>query len=177
MSVSPQSNRTASSTAGYATRAVARRILWALLALAPVTILADVFTSAGPVTLFLLAAASLIPLAWLIGEATDHAAEHTGAGVGGFLNASFGNAPELIIALFAVYNDLPQVVRGSLAGSVISNLLLVFGVTQLVGPDGARLDRRSLLTQLALCAIAVAALLPAVVVGYTGTTERHSAVV
>ena len=58
-----------------------------------------------------------IPLAWLIGESTEHAAEHTGAGIGGFLNASFGNAPELIIALFAVADGLPQVVRGSLAGS------------------------------------------------------------
>src|SRR5437764_14539605 len=80
MSVSPQSKRTASSTAGYATRVVARRILWALLALAPATILVDVFTNAGKVALFLLASASLIPLAWLIGEATDPAAEHTRAG-------------------------------------------------------------------------------------------------
>src|SRR5213076_2186242 len=53
---------------------------------------------------------------------------HTGPGIGGFLNASFGNAPELIIALFAVGDGLPNVVRGSLAGSVISNLLLVLGV-------------------------------------------------
>ena len=69
-------------------------------------------------TLFIIAALALIPLAWVIGEATEHAAEHTGPGVGGFLNASFGNAPELIIALFAVANNLPGVVRGSLTGSV-----------------------------------------------------------
>ena len=50
----------------------------------------------------MLAALALIPLAWLIGEATEHAAEHTGPGIGGFLNATFGNAPELIIALLAV---------------------------------------------------------------------------
>jgi Ca2+:H+ antiporter len=79
-----------------------RRILWALLALAPVTILVDLVTHADKVLLFLLSCAALIPLAWLIGEATEHAAEHTGAGIGGFLNASFGNAPELIIALFAI---------------------------------------------------------------------------
>jgi len=85
--------------------------------------------------MFVLACAALIPLAWLIGEATEHAAEHTGPGIGGFLNASFGNAPELIIALLAVNSGLPEVVRGSLAGSVISNLLLVFGVAQIVGPD------------------------------------------
>ena len=153
MSVSPQSNKTARSTAGYATRALARRILWALLALAPVTILVNYVTHADKVLLFLLSCAALIPLAWLIGEATEHAAEHTGPGIGGFLNASFGNAPELIIALFAINSGLPQVVRGSLAGSVISNLLLVFGIAQLVGPDDARIDRRSLLAQLGLCGV------------------------
>src|SRR6266542_3254170 len=109
----------------------------------------------GDVALFAVSAAALVPLAWLIGEATDHAGRHTGPGIGGFLNASFGNAPELIIALFAVSTGLPQVVRGSLAGSVISNLLLVFGIAQIVGPNGVRIDRRSLLTQLGLCAAAV----------------------
>jgi len=156
---------------------VAGRIFWALLALAPATILVDTFTDASEVTLFVLAAASLVPLAWIIGESTEHAAEHTGAGLGGFLNASFGNAPELIIALAAVADAKPQVVRGSLAGSVISNLLLVFGMAQLVAPSGSLFDRRSLFTQLGLCGIAVLALLPAVVVGYTGWHERHTAVV
>src|SRR4029077_4228927 len=137
--------KTARSTAGYATRALARRILWALLALAPVTIIVHYVTDADKVVLFLLACASLIPLAWLIGESTEHAAEHTGAGIGGFLNASFGKAPELIIALFAVQSALPDVVRGSLAGSVVSNLLLVFAVGQLLGPDRAQLDKGSLL--------------------------------
>jgi Ca2+:H+ antiporter len=156
---------------------LSRRILWALLALAPVTILVDQLTDADKVVLFLLACGALIPLAWLIGEATEHAAEHTGPGIGGFLNASFGNAPELIIALFAVSSGLPQVVRGSLAGSVISNLLLVFGIAQIVGPNGARIDRRSLLTQLGLCAAAVLLVLPVIVLGYTGASERHVAVV
>lgn len=152
------------------------RILWALLALAPATILVDQLTPAGKTVLFVLACGALIPLAWLIGEATEHAAEHTGPGIGGFLNASFGNAPELIIAMFAVSSGLPQVVRGSLAGSVISNLLLVFGIAQLVGPNGVEIDRRSLLTQLGLCALAVGLLLPAVVLGYTGGPERSTAV-
>ena len=141
------------------------------------TIGVNYLTGAGETLLFVLACAALIPLAWLIGESTEHAAEHTGAGIGGFLNASFGNAPELIIALFAVSNGLPQVVKGSLAGSVISNLLLVFGVAQVVGPDGVEIDRRSLLTQLGLCAAAIAVVLPAVVLGYTGSPERHTAVV
>src|SRR5882672_9146317 len=125
--------------------------------------------------MFVLAGLALIPLAWVIGEATEHAAEHTGAGVGGFLNASFGNAPELIIALIAVADGLPQVVRGSLAGSVISNLLLVFGVTQLVGPE-TQINRRSLITQLGIVAAAVVVLAGPVALGYTGNPERHSAV-
>jgi len=154
---------------------VARRILWASLALAPATIAVDLLVHPGKVTLFVLAAVSLVPLAWLIGEATEHAAEHTGAGVGGFLNASFGNAPELIIALIAVADGLPQVVRGSLAGSVISNLLLVFGVTQLVGPE-TQINRRSLITQLGIVAAAVVVLAGPVALGYTGNPERHSAV-
>ena len=156
---------------------MARRILWALLALAPATIALKHLADLGETTMFVLAGAALIPLAWLIGAATEHAAEHTGPGVGGFLNASFGNAPELIIALLAIDNGLPQVVRGSLAGSVISNLLLVFGVAQIAGPDRARLDPRSLLPQLGLCGAAVLAVLLPVVLGYTGNPERHSAVV
>ncbi len=155
---------------------MARRILWASLALAPATIIVHYAAHPGNATMFVLAAAALIPLAWIIGEATEHAAEHTGPGVGGFLNASFGNAPELIIALFAIGDGLPQVVRGSLSGSVISNLLLVFGVTQTVGPE-KRIDRRSLLVQLGLVAIAVVVLIPVVALGYTGPPERHAAVV
>src|SRR2546421_758997 len=154
MSVSPQSNRTASSTGRYATRALIRRILWALLALAPVTILIDYLTHADKVVLFLLSCAALIPLAWLIGEATEHAAEHTGPGVGGFLNASFGNAPELIIALLAVREGLPDVVRGSITGSVVSNILLVLGIAMIFGGDGP-VDRRSLLLQLGIVFFAV----------------------
>ena len=134
---------------------MARKLLWGSLALAPITILVDKLTGAGDVTLFVLAALSLVPLAWLIGISTEHAAEHTGPGIGGFLNASFGNAPELIVALFAVRANLPDVVRGSLSGSVISNLLLVYGATQIAGPDGARIDKRSLLVQIRLVAVAV----------------------
>jgi Ca2+:H+ antiporter len=154
---------------------VARKILWASLALAPLVLVVRFAFHASDTVLFVVAAAALIPLAWLIGESTEHAAEHTGPGVGGFLNASFGNAPELIIALFAIGDGLPQVVRGSLSGSVISNLLLVFGVTQVVGPETG-INRRSLFAQLGLVAVAVALLVPAVWVGYTGDSERHAAV-
>jgi len=156
---------------------VVRKLLWASLLLAPATVAVDKLTDAGDVALFALSAIALIPLAWLIGEATEHAAEHTGPGIGGFLNASFGNAPELIVALFAVGANLPVVVRGSLSGSVISNLLLVYGVAQVAGPDGARIDRRSLLVQIGLIAAAVVVLAVPTALGYTGPPERHTVVV
>jgi Ca2+:H+ antiporter len=152
---------------------VARRLLWASLVLAPVAILLRFATGVGDVTLFVAAAAALVPLAWLIGEATEHTAEHTGPGVGGFLNATFGNAPELIIALFAVSDGLPEVVRGSLAGSIVSNLLLVLGVSVVVGAERL-LDSRSLLEQLALVLAACFLLLIPSIPGWSGDPDRHS---
>jgi len=142
--------------------------------LAPITFVARYVFDADETVLFVLAAAALIPLAWLIGEATEHAAEHTGPGIGGFLNASFGNAPELIIALFAISSGLPNVVRGSLAGSIVSNILLVLGLAMLIGPDHARLDRRSLVLQLALVVFAVLLFLVPSVPGFHGDPDRHS---
>jgi Ca2+:H+ antiporter len=152
---------------------VARRLLWASLALVPATILADYVFNVGKVGLFVLAALTLIPLAWVIGEATDHAAAHTGARIGGFLNASFGNAPELIISLIAVADGLPDVVRGSLAGSVISNILLVLGAAFVFGAE-SRLDRRSLVRQLALVFVAVLVFLIPSIPGWSGDPNRHS---
>ena len=152
-----------------------RKLLWASLVLAPVTFLLRYVVHAGDVTLFAVAAVALVPLAWLIGEATEHAGEHTGPGIGGFLNASFGNAPELIIALFAVSERLPNVVRASLMGSVVSNLLLVLGVALLVGPSGrSRIDRRSLIGQLGLVLAATLLFLVPSVPGWSGNPERHS---
>jgi len=121
---------------------VVRKILFSSLALAPVTIALHYLVHPPETLEFVLAALSLIPLAWLIGEATEHAAEHTGPGIGGFLNATFGNAPELIIALIAVNEGLTEVVRGSLSGSVIGNLLLVLGASLVAGGKGV-LDRYS----------------------------------
>jgi Ca2+:H+ antiporter len=153
---------------------VARRLLWASLALAPLTWIVDAVAHPGKTVLFVLAAAALVPLAWLIGEATEHAGEHTGPRIGGLLNASFGNAPEVIIALFAVADNLPDVVRGSLAGSVVSNILLVLGAALALGTDGARLDRNSLLMQLGLVLIAVLVFLIPAVPGWHGDPNRHS---
>jgi len=153
---------------------VARRLLWASLALAPITWILDAVAQPGKTLLFVLAALSLVPLAWLIGEATEHAGEHAGARIGGLLNASFGNAPEVIIALIAIADNLPDVVRGSLAGSVISNILLVLGAAMLIGTDRAPLQRRSLLVQLSLVAVAVVVLLIPSVPGFHGDPNRHA---
>jgi Ca2+:H+ antiporter len=152
---------------------VARRILLASLALSPVTILLHYVAHVGGTLEFVLAAASLIPLAWLIGEATEHAAHHTGAGIGGFLNATFGNAPELIIALFAVAEGLQEVVRGSLTGSVVGNLLLVLGFSLLFGGRG-ELDRASSFTSIALVAFAALLLFIPAVPSWDGDPERES---
>jgi Ca2+:H+ antiporter len=153
---------------------VARRILWGSLVLTPIAILARYVFHLDETTLFVLAAVALIPLAWLIGESTEHAAEHTGPGVGGLLNASFGNAPELIIALFAVADALPGVVRGSLTGSVVSNSLLVLGAAMIAGGDGD-VDARSLRWQLFAVFGAVALIaIPSALAWGGGSHERHS---
>lgn len=151
---------------------MARNLVWGSLVLAPVAIVARFAFAAGDVTLFILAALALVPLAWLIGEATEQAAHHTGPGVGGFLNATFGNAPELIIALFAIGDGLTEVVRGSLTGSVVGNLLLVLGFSLLFGGQGP-LDRQSSLISLALVGLATALFLVPAVPGFGGDPERH----
>ena len=150
---------------------MARRILWGSLALAPATIFIHYAFHPGEVVEFVLAAASLIPLAWLIGEATEQAAHHTGPGIGGFLNATFGNAPELIIALFAVNEAKFEVVRGSLTGSVVGNLLLVLGFSLLFGGRGP-IDRESSFVSLGLIAFAVLMFLIPSVPGWEGDPER-----
>ena len=153
---------------------MARKLLWASLALAPITFVVDLLFHPGDVVLFLLAAAALVPLAWLIGDATEQAAEHTGPGIGGFLNASFGNAPELIIATLAIADSLPNVVRGSLAGSIVSNMLLVLGLAMAAGQSGRPINRNSLLLQVGLVALAVLAFLPTSIAGWHGDPDRHS---
>jgi len=151
---------------------VIRRILWLSLVLGPLVIALDATSALSETFLFAIAALSLVPLAWLIGEATEHVAKHTGAGIGGFLNATFGNAPELIIALFAVANGLTGVVRGSLTGSIVSNLLLVLGASLIVG-KGGKIDRVSSFTWLALVGLSVLLLLIPTALAWAGQSSRQ----
>jgi Ca2+:H+ antiporter len=121
---------------------------------------------ASPVLVFLAAALGVIPTAAVMGEATEHIAAKTGPGIGGLLNVTFGNAPELIIALFALKEGLQEVVKASIVGSIIGNILLVLGAAMLVG--GLKRDKQvfnrtaanaqSVMLLLALCAL----ILPAV---------------
>jgi Ca2+:H+ antiporter len=152
---------------------MARRLYWASFALTPVVLLARYVVHANGAALFVLAAAALTPLAFLIGEATENVAEHTGEGIGGFMNASFGNAPELLIGLFAIGDGLPNVVRGTIAGSVVSTALIVLGAAIAYGGGGA-VDRRSLGLQVTVLLAAVCLFLIPSVAGWNGDPDRHS---
>jgi Ca2+:H+ antiporter len=128
-------------------------LLWASLVLVPVDIVARL-AGMGHVGLFILSVLALIPLAWIIGEATEQVGEYTGPAIAGLLNATFGNAPELIISLFAVGGGLFDVVRGSLAGSVIGNLLLVLGCSLAAGGRG-KVDRGTAYSALSMVAVSI----------------------
>jgi Ca2+:H+ antiporter len=88
--------------------------------------------------IFFTAALGIIPTAALMGQATEELAARSGPGIGGLLNVTFGNAPELIIALFALAEGLHEVVKASIVGSIIGNVLLVLGASMLVGGIGRR---------------------------------------
>jgi Ca2+:H+ antiporter len=87
----------------------------------------------SPLAVFVCAGVAIVPLAGIMGETTERLAERLGAGLGGLLNATFGNAAELIIALVALHNGLYDVVKASLTGSIIGNVLLVLGAAMLAG--------------------------------------------
>ena len=86
--------------------------------------------------IFVVAAIGIIPTAALMGRATEELAERSGPGIGGLLNVTFGNAPELIIALFALGAGLHEVVKASIIGSIIGNVLLVMGAAMVAGGVG-----------------------------------------
>jgi Ca2+:H+ antiporter len=103
-----------------------------LLILIPVAVALDWAAAAAPL-IFLVAALAIVPLAALIVHSTEQVAEHTGPAVGGLLNATFGNLPELIIAVVALRAGLLEMVRASLVGAILANVLLALGVAFLLG--------------------------------------------
>jgi len=103
-----------------------------LLVFVPIAIYLGL-THASPTWVFLFACLAILPLAGLMGEATEHITHHTGPGIGGLMNASFGNAAELIIAFIALRAGETEIVKASLTGSIIGNLLMVLGLSMLLG--------------------------------------------
>jgi Ca2+:H+ antiporter len=103
-----------------------------LLVLAPVSIVGKLVFHQD-LLVFLTAAGAVIPLAWMIGNGTEELALHAGPRVGGLLNATFGNVTELIIAIFLLLKGELDVVKASLTGSILGNLLLVLGLSFLAG--------------------------------------------
>src|ERR671918_726540 len=91
------------------------------------------YVHAEQLTLFIVAAISLIPLAKLIGDSTEHLASHYGATLGSLLNVTFGNAAEIIIAIVAINAGLLELVKASITGAILGNILLIFGISILVG--------------------------------------------
>jgi Ca2+:H+ antiporter len=112
--------------------AVAGRRLNVLLLAAPIS-WAIHYTSPSSAWVFLAAAISLVPLAGIIGQGTEELASRSGPAIGGFLNATFGNAAELIIAIVALGEGHTELVKASITGSIVGNLLLVLGVSFFVG--------------------------------------------
>src|SRR5919199_215121 len=110
-----------------------RRIAYALTALLTVAVVAVELTGAPILVIFALASLSLVGLAWALGQATESLGHHAGPRISGVLNATFGNAAELIITIFALSAGLTTVVKASIIGSVIGNALLVLGASILLG--------------------------------------------
>jgi Ca2+:H+ antiporter len=131
----------------------------------PIAIVLEV-AHAGAVVIFFASALGVIPTAALMGRATEELAARSGPGIGGLLNVTFGNAPELIIALFALGAGLHEVVKASIIGSIMGNTLLVLGAAMFVGGwgrDRQRFDRTAASAQSSMLLLAATALvMPAV---------------
>ena len=117
---------------------------------------------AGAPLVFFASALGVIPTAALMGRATEELAARSGPGIGGLLNVTFGNAPELIIAFFALHEGLQEVVKASLVGSILGNVLLVMGASMLVGGlkrERQHFDRTAAGSQSLMLLLACAALI------------------
>jgi len=137
------------------------RPVYALGVFIPVAVALEL-AHASPVLVFSAAALGVIPTAAVMGEATEAIAARTGPGIGGLLNVTFGNAPELIIAFFALIEGLQEVVKASIVGSILGNVLLVLGAAMLVGGlprEKQTFNRTAANAQSAMLLLALAALI------------------
>lgn len=151
-----------------------------LLVFVPVAFVMEHVTHSPAHWVFIASAIAIIPLAGWMGKSTEHLAERAGAGLGALLNATFGNAAELIIAIIALREGLYDLVKASITGSIIGNILLVFGLAALLG--GAKFQTQKFnptaagmgATMLLLSAVAL--VIPAVfhaIVGDLPRVERN----
>ena len=129
----------------------------------PVAVVLE-FAHASATLIFVVAAVAIIPTAALMGRATEELAAKAGPGIGGLLNVTFGNAPELIIALFALEAGLQEVVKASIVGSIVGNVLLVLGAAMVAGGVGRggevqKFDRTAASVQSTMLFLAVAAMM------------------
>src|SRR5689334_4611898 len=163
-----------SATGPVSWRAPMRRFLlssegwpYLLVPFIPIAVVFE-FAHVGAVPTFFASTFGVIPTAALMGRATEELAARSGPGIGGLLNVTFGNAPELIIALFALNAGLHEVVKASLLGSILGNSLLVLGAAAFVGGIGRDrqfFDRSAAAAQTTMLMLAVAALvMPAIFV-------------
>ena len=111
---------------------IASRLFYSMALLAPVAGWLE-WTHAGPVPIFVASCLAILPLAGLMGEATEQIAHRVGPGLGGLMNATFGNAAELIIGFIALRAGELEIVKASITGSILGNLLMVLGLAMLVG--------------------------------------------
>jgi len=136
-----------------------------LTPLIPIAVALDLL-GVSAVIVFAASALGIIPTAALMGRATEELAARSGPGIGGLLNVTFGNAPELIIALFALEKGLQEVVKASIVGSIIGNILLVMGAAMLAGGLGRKkqvFSRTGAAIQSSMLMLAAAALvMPAI---------------
>lgn len=153
---------------------IASRLFYGLALLVPVAGWLE-WTGAGPVPIFIVSCLAILPLAGLMGEATEQLAERAGPALGGLLNATFGNAAELIIGFMALRAGETEIVKASITGSILGNLLMVLGLAMLVGGWGRTeltFNRLAAETAGGIMLLAVAALvLPAI---YASVTEHRS---
>lgn len=136
------------------------------------------------ISTFIFVSISIIPLAYVMGKATEELAAHLGPGPGGLLNATFGNATELIIAVFALSSGMIEIVKASITGSIIGNILLVLGISMLVGGtrykeqefESSAATTRSTMLTLAVIALAMPTLFVLFVheAGVEGITDAMS---
>src|SRR5664280_1370805 len=136
------------------------RFVYGLGVFIPAALVLDM-ASASPSLVFAASALGIVPTAALMSEATEQLAARAGPGIGGLVNVTFGNAPELIIAIFALADGLQEVVKASLVGSIVGNSLLVLGASMLAGGwkrTRQRFDRTAAQTQAGMLLLTIVAL-------------------